>query len=144
MAPLHYVLVLVFMLAFDAVWIGSNVKFYGNAVSDIQLQPMKVNILATVLAYVFIYVTLVRIALPAVERSGKADGADRNCRQAELAKSCVIHAGGLGILVYGVYNLTTKALLTKYPWKVCALDTMWGGVMFTAVCFCTMLIAKLR
>ena len=129
------------MLTLDAAWITGNMGMYKSAVRDIQLQPLKANILATVLSYAFIYGALVLIALPSITRPER-DGNNKTMTDAETFKRSVIYAGGLGLVIYGVYNTTTKALLHRYPWKVCVADTLWGSVMFTMVSFLTLIVVN--
>lgn len=50
---------------------------------------------------------------------------------------CARYAGLLGLLAYGMYDFTTKAALTKYPWRVAFIDTAWGCVLFTLVALLT-------
>jgi len=142
MTPLHYVFPLVFMLLFDAAWIGANRAMYTNAVKSVQEgQAMQLNIAATVLVYGVLYAAMVGVCLPAVV-TADVKGVSGSKFVLETAKKSALKAGALGLIVYGVYNLTTKAILHKYPWKVCALDTAWGGAMFTAVAFCTATLTR--
>jgi uncharacterized membrane protein len=39
----------------------------------------------------------------------------------------------MGASVYGVYDMTNLATLVNYDWRFAIADTMWGGVIFTAV-----------
>ena len=41
----------------------------------------------------------------------------------------------LGFIIYGVYEGTTKALLTNWEYKTMAIDTMWGGTVMTLTAF---------
>jgi uncharacterized membrane protein len=36
----------------------------------------------------------------------------------------------LGIIIYGVYETTNKALLKKWSWLTVIIDTLWGGILF--------------
>jgi len=42
---------------------------------------------------------------------------------------------GLGIFVYGVYELTNRAIFKNWEWKTVVLDTLWGGILFTSVAY---------
>jgi uncharacterized membrane protein len=131
------------MLAFDAAWIGGNRSMYASATQAVQHgQPMQVNILATVLSYALIYAALVGVCLPPVTTDHHQKARIGKDFVLDAAKKSVLRAGTVGLIIYGVYNMTTKALLHKYPWKVCALDTAWGTFMFTAVCFITVVLTK--
>ena len=140
MNAFHYLLVLTLMLTLDAAWIGGNKAMYTNAVQAIQKAPLHANMLAVVLSYAFIYVGMVCIALPAITRPERDDPSKEPRSVLETLRRSVIYAGGLGLVVYGVYNATTKALLHRYPWKVAVADTVWGSFMFTAVSFLTLVI----
>ena len=41
----------------------------------------------------------------------------------------------LGILIYGVFDLTNKAVFTKYKWNIAIQDMFWGGVLFYTTTF---------
>lgn len=36
----------------------------------------------------------------------------------------------LGVVVYGVYETTTKSILKRWNWQTVAIDTTWGGTLF--------------
>ena len=40
-------------------------------------------------------------------------------------------AGLLGLVIYGVYETTTKAVLKNWDWFTVLIDTMWGTVLFS-------------
>jgi uncharacterized membrane protein len=42
-----------------------------------------------------------------------------------------------GIVVYGVYETTSFALLKKWKWKTVFVDTIWGGTLFYLTTFFT-------
>ena len=48
----------------------------------------------------------------------------------------------LGFLVYGVYELTTKALLKNWRWSTVFVDTTWGGVLFLLTTLITYRLRK--
>jgi uncharacterized membrane protein len=39
----------------------------------------------------------------------------------------------LGLAVYAVYDFTNLATLKRYDWRFAVADSIWGGVLFTAV-----------
>lgn len=39
----------------------------------------------------------------------------------------------LGLSVYAVYDFTNLATLKRYDWRFAIADSLWGGVLFTAV-----------
>ena len=46
-------------------------------------------------------------------------------------KKPLIDAFILGIVIYGVYETTTYAILEKWSPLAVILDTFWGGLLFT-------------
>jgi uncharacterized membrane protein len=42
----------------------------------------------------------------------------------------VLDAFLLGIVIYGVYETTSYALLKKWKLSIVLMDTLWGGVLF--------------
>ena len=42
-------------------------------------------------------------------------------------RASVLHGLLLGCIVYGTYNFTNHATLYKYPLRLAAIDTIWGG-----------------
>lgn len=40
----------------------------------------------------------------------------------------------IGFLIYGIYNFTNYATITKYKIKTVLADTLWGTLLFGTVC----------
>ena len=47
-----------------------------------------------------------------------------------------------GLIVYGVYETTTYALLKNWHIKTVIIDTLWGGVLMSAVTWLTYHFSK--
>jgi uncharacterized membrane protein len=45
----------------------------------------------------------------------------------------VVKGAVFGLVVYGVYNLTNRALLANYPWSLVVTDTAWGVFIFSLI-----------
>ena len=39
----------------------------------------------------------------------------------------------LGLVIYGVYETTSKALLSEWKWSTVLIDTIWGSIFFGLV-----------
>jgi uncharacterized membrane protein len=48
----------------------------------------------------------------------------------------------LGWCVYMIYELTTKAIITKWKWTTVLIDGVWGGILFGLVTIAYRLILK--
>jgi uncharacterized membrane protein len=49
----------------------------------------------------------------------------------------------LGICIYGVYEMSNYAFFTNWSILTVLLDTLWGGILFSATTYLTKLIRKL-
>lgn len=45
-------------------------------------------------------------------------------------KKSLLDAFLLGIVIYAVYETTSKALLKNWSYKIVLMDTLWGGILF--------------
>ena len=50
-------------------------------------------------------------------------------------KRTIMDAFLLGIVIYGVFETTNKALFYKCNWKTVIMDTLWGGILFAIVTY---------
>jgi uncharacterized membrane protein len=106
----------------DAVWLGLVMRrFYRTQLSPIA--RMSGGALAPIwpvaaLVYVLLAIGVVAFALP---------------RAAGLASGGAMWGALLGIVIYGVYNLTNYSTLARWPSAMTIVDIAWGGVACAAV-----------
>lgn len=131
------VVALVALVALDAAFIGMNRSMYDEAARAVQGHRIALDARGALLAYVCIYALIVIFALPEVRARVRASTA-----LVDRLAICARYAGLLGLLTYGIYDFTTKAVLTKYPWRAAFVDTAWGGVLFTLVALLTTYVAS--
>ena len=98
------------LLILDGITLNILSNFFNKQIIQIQGSPIKMNIIAAIACYVFITILLYYFIV------SKA----RSVKEAFL----------LGFLSYGIYELTTKALLKGWKWSTVVVDTTWGGVLF--------------
>jgi uncharacterized membrane protein len=111
MTALKEILILaVVFVVIDAVYLTSVSGYFNSVVRRVQGSPIQMDLLAAVLCYAFLvgglYYFIIR------ER--------RTWKEASL----------LGLVVYGVYETTTKAVLKNWDWFTVLIDTVWGTVLF--------------
>lgn len=106
---LYYALTLYILM--DLIWIKKSYKLYNDSVNQIQKEDIKLRIVPSILAYVLLIVNVIFVLLP--------------------HKRSIIDFSLSGLIIYGVYNSTTFAILKDYPMKVAIIDTMWGMVSHT-------------
>lgn len=107
------VLSAVFMLALDFVYLSYNRSAYETQTVQIQRVMMNVKWVPAILCYLLLIAGL-NIFILNRHRP-------------------VWEAFALGILIYGVYNMTSLAIYKKYTWKIAIMDTLWGGLLCSIV-----------
>ncbi|MDB5801618.1 MAG: hypothetical protein JWL63_2557 [Rhodocyclales bacterium] len=105
-----YAVVLVTMAALDAVWLGwVGLDFYKQEIGSLMLASPKW--VPAALFYLFYPLGLVFLALNVPLRS-----------TAEAVLRCAV----VGLVAYGVYDLSNLATLRDWSVKVCVVDMVWG------------------
>lgn len=112
---------IVLFLLLDIIWIQFVMKEkYDKMIPNIQVKKIQTDITATMFAYVFLLLGLVFIVLPNIDKDNKI-------------QSSLIYGMIFGLVVYGVYGMTAKALLSSWTWEVTILDLVWGGILYFTV-----------
>ncbi len=108
------------IIIFDYVWLGLVAKkFYIDNLTAIgrihsgQFQPV---LWAAGVVYLFLAVTILFFVLPRLESS------------ASLLTTFFTGAF-IGVLVYGVYDMTNYSTLKDFPLHLAFADMAWGGVV---------------
>lgn len=88
-------------------------KVFRQQVKIIQGSKLKLEIIPTILSYFLLTVGLYYIIIKPNEPPWKATL--------------------LGVVIYGVFDMTNMAIFKNYSWKVAITDTIWGGILFYIV-----------
>lgn len=104
-------------LLLDSIFIYLNRKMFMDQIKVVQGSPLQVNIVGTILSYVFLLLGLNYFIL-------------REHRS-------VFDAFVLGLVIYGVYESTTYALLKNWNIRTVITDTLWGGILFGTTTYLT-------
>ena len=110
------------MLLLDFVYLSTFAKVYSETVASIQRTVMNVKFEGAVLCYIFLIFGLYYFIL----------SDNRSPFDAFL----------LGLVIYGVYETTTYAILKKWPFYLVLIDTLWGGVLFALTTIITYHLVK--
>lgn len=106
------------LLLADFLWIGLYMgKQYQTQVRTIQGTDMKTNPTFIVLAYILMIVGLNVFVLP-------------NIRQGYELEDSLKYGLTFGIVLYGVYDFTSGAVLSKWNKKLAIIDVLWGGFVY--------------
>jgi len=122
------IVVAVIILGLDAVFLTLFKDFFARQVMLVQGTAMKVNIASAAVCYVLIVVGLYYFVLRhiIVPNATSVAASMQTMRLSDGIKSAFF----LGILVYGVYETTTLAILKNWSPITALIDTTWGGTLF--------------
>jgi hypothetical protein len=118
----------VIILALDAVFLTLFKDFFARQVMLVQGTAMKVNIPSAAVCYVLMVVGLYYFVLRhmIVPNATNAAASIQTMRIGDAIRAAFF----LGILVYGVYETTTLAILKNWSVTTALIDTTWGGTLF--------------
>jgi uncharacterized membrane protein len=94
----------------DSIYLNLIKNYFSNQIISVQGSPIKLNIPATILCYIFLIVGINYFIIKP----------NRSIQDAFL----------LGIVIYGVFETTNMALFAKWSWLTVIIDTLWGGILF--------------
>jgi uncharacterized membrane protein len=107
----------VVLLALDFMYITTTRNMFEIQIADVQRVALQVRPLGAVLCYLLLVIGLYYFII-------------REHRP-------VFDAFLLGLVIYGVYETTSYALLKKWKWNIVLMDTLWGGILFALTTFIT-------
>lgn len=112
MHPLWKKLVLpgIILLMLDFIYISSTKSMFENQIIEIQRVALNVKTSGAIACYAFLIFGLYYFIL--------------------RTRRSILDAFLLGIVIYGVYETTSYALLKKWKPSIVLMDTLWGGVLF--------------
>jgi len=99
------------MLVLDSIYLKTFSRFFNDVVMKVQGSKIKLNLIGAILCYTLLVFSLNYFIIS--------------------RKKPLIDAFILGIVIYGVYETTTYAILEKWSPLAVILDTFWGGLLFT-------------
>lgn len=106
------------LLVFDFLWIGLYMgNQYKKQVKTIQGGKMKVNIIFAILAYILMVVGMCVFVMP-------------NIRHSHALVDSLAYGLTFGLVLYGVYDFTIAAVLSKWNIPLAIADVLWGGFVF--------------
>ena len=98
------------MLALDILYLNLFKDYFNKVVNNIQGDPIELDYYATIGCYIVMVIGINYFILK--ENKGSTD------------------AFFLGLLIYSVFDLTTKAIFKNWEYKAVIIDSLWGGSLF--------------
>jgi uncharacterized membrane protein len=111
-----FIFILILLLV-DSIWVIGASKIHSNVIQSVQKSPVKVSLLAAILFYF-----LAALGYMLILRKLSTD-----------TKSAFLYGMLLGLLMYGTFDLTNKAIFTDYPWTYTIADMTWGTICIGVV-----------
>jgi uncharacterized membrane protein len=108
------------LIAIDSVYLYLIQSMFSKHILNIQGSPLQINYYGAIMCY-----SLLVLGLHYFILSGKKS---------------VLDAFILGIVIYGVYESTTLAVIKNWPVYLVVLDTLWGGTLFALTTYIVQLL----
>jgi uncharacterized membrane protein len=116
---------LVLLLLLDAVWLTANAPASRRLIATIQGAPLQIRWIPAAIVYLLIAAGVVVFAV--------TDSALESAGRGAL----------LGLVIYGVYDLTNLATLTNYTVPYALADIVWGTFLCGATAAATAWVTSL-
>ena len=100
----------IILVILDSIYLHLIKGYFQKQIKSVQGEPIQIDMTAALLCYVFIIFGLNYFIIQP----------HKNVQDAIL----------LGLVIYAIYELTTKALFKNWSYLTVILDTLWGGILF--------------
>ena len=113
----YYILIVIgiLLLSLDSIYLYAFKDLFLKQIISVQKTALKINMVAAALCYLLLIIGLYYFIIK--------------------PKLSIMHAFFLGILIYGVYETTNMAIFKNWTWKMTAIDTLWGGILFATTTY---------
>lgn len=98
------------LLSLDSLFLYNIRDMFSKQIISVQKEPMRINMYGAVACYIFLILALDVFIIQ---------------EHASIYKAMI-----LGLVLYGVYETTTYALLKNWKLKTVIIDTLWGALLF--------------
>ena len=111
------IIIAITMLLLDAIYLTTFSKFFNDVVTKVQGSKIQFRLIGAILCYICLIFGLNYFIIS--------------------QKKSLLDAFILGIVIYGVYETTSYTLLKDWSPIAVAMDTLWGGILFTLTTYFT-------
>ena len=120
---LHFFAILLSLLLIDSVYLSIIGEKFMGMIRQIQGAQVEFRKWPAVICYILLSLAiLVFIETPIRRNLG--------------------YAFLLGIIIYGVYETTSYALIKKWELSIAVMDTVWGGILFVLATILSRFLVK--
>jgi uncharacterized membrane protein len=103
------------LVSIDFVYLNVMKGYFQNQIKSVQGSPMKINYLGAAICYILLIIGINYFIIK--------------------PRKSVSDAFLLGIVIYGVYETTSYALLKNWSILTVIIDTLWGGLLFASTTY---------
>ena len=114
----------IILLLLDSIYIYCNKNIYQDTIVTIQRVVMQIKPEAALFVYLLL-VTVINYFIIQKNRSP-------------------LEAFILGFCIYGIYEGTNYTMFKKWPINIAIVDTIWGGILFSATTYITYILLNLQ
>ena len=119
---MNYIISIVLLLVFDAIYLKSSSGHFDKVVKSIQGSHLKLRLIPAIACYLVLAFAINYFIIK--------------------DKRSVIDAFLLGFVIYATFDLTNMAIFNKWDFRTSLMDMTWGGVLFASVTYLTYLISE--
>ena len=98
------------LVSVDFIYLNIIKDFFAKQIQSVQGSKLEVNFLGAIVCYIFLIVGINYFIIK--------------------PRKSVSEAFLLGLVIYGVYETTSYALLKNWSIVTVIIDTLWGGALF--------------
>ena len=117
-----YLLSAIIFIITDSIYLTLIKNYFEKQIIEVQGSVIQINLYGVILCYLILILGLNYFII----RQNKS----------------ILDAFLLGLVIYGVYETTSYALLKKWRIETVILDTLWGGVLFAITTYVIYFIRK--
>lgn len=132
-----YLIITFFILIIDFIWLYLNYTNYNRLVIKVQDAPISVNFIGAILSYITVIAGIFFYAIPMIKYKLKENN------KHSVFTLALMYGGGLGLIMYGIFNATNIGIFKNYEIFVAGIDTLWGITLFTISSYLFIIIEKL-
>jgi uncharacterized membrane protein len=113
----------IILISIDFVYLNVIKGYFALQIQKVQGSKLEVNFLGAALCYIFLIVGLNYFIIKP----------NKSVNEAFL----------LGLIIYGVYETTSYALLKNWSIITVIIDTLWGGLLFASTTYIVNMMRKI-
>jgi uncharacterized membrane protein len=99
----------------DYIYLSSISNFFKKTIYTIQNSKLNFRLIPTIFCYLLLILSIQYFIIS--------------------KKGNILDAFILGVCIYGVFELTNYATISKWPFNLVLMDTLWGGILFSLTTF---------